>query len=408
MTTARGRAAAPLAAPGHRHQALAARRVPGPAAARPGRRARPPPGLPRRRAGGGLLGQLIDLADASSSCRTRCAGCSWAASGWRSSPSARSGDPRAPGPVPQRRRGPAARRAHLPEAVPGARPAHRRDRRRHRPVDAAARPQGAHQQHHRGRHGRRRRRLVGQAARGARHPAGGRHPQLHRGARRRRAAHERPAPVPLPGHRGRRPGRPGRRPVGAGRPRLRQPADRGDDGDRGRRLRGGRAPGQPGPRRARPGRARVAARRSRSTPSSATASSLDGQSRIMRTRGIRGSGSRPPTSDPSEDALAAIAEADLIVLGPGSLYTSLLPEPARAGHPRRAAREPRGLRVFVCNVATQPGETEGYDLAGARRGAGRPHGAGHRRRRPRQQPLRGQGPGGSGTRSPSGCAGRPP
>ena len=39
---------------------------------------------------------------------------------------------------------PAARRGHLPEAVPRPRPADRGDRRRHRPVDAAARPQGAH------------------------------------------------------------------------------------------------------------------------------------------------------------------------------------------------------------------------------------------------------------------------
>ena len=75
-----------------------------------------------------------------------------------------------------------------------------------------------------------------------------------------------------------------------------------------------------------------------------------------------GSGSRPTRSEPSEDALAAIADAELIVLGPGSLYTSLLPSllipairdaVARAGAPR----------IFVCNVATQEGETTGFDLA---------------------------------------------
>ena len=69
-------------------------------------------------------------------------------------------DPGPDGPVPVRRRGPAARRGHLPEAVPRPRPAGRRARRRDRAVDAAARPQGAHEQPHRGRDRGRRRRLV--------------------------------------------------------------------------------------------------------------------------------------------------------------------------------------------------------------------------------------------------------
>ena len=84
------------------------------------------------------------------------------------------------GPFLTQRRRPAARRGHLPEAVPAARPEDRRHRRRHRPLDAAARHQGAHQQHHGGRDGRRRRRLVRAAARGARDPGRRRHPQLHR------------------------------------------------------------------------------------------------------------------------------------------------------------------------------------------------------------------------------------
>ena len=108
-------------------------------------------------------------------------------------------------PFPPRDR--AARRAGLPEALAGARAAHRGHRRRHRPVDAAARPEGGHQQHHRGRDRGRRRRLVGQAARGAGHRPRGRHPQLHRGARRRRADHDPAAPVPLPDRERRRPAR---------------------------------------------------------------------------------------------------------------------------------------------------------------------------------------------------------
>ncbi len=57
----------------------------------------------------------------------------------------------------------------------------------------------------------------------------------------------------------------------------------------------------------------------------ADGSVIDGQSRIMRTVGIERVWLTPEDVHPSDDALAAIAEADLIVLGPGSLYTSLLP-----------------------------------------------------------------------------------
>jgi len=58
----------------------------------------------------------------------------------------------------------------------------------------------------------------------------------------------------------------------------------------------------------------------------------------------------------------AILTADMIVVGPGSLYTSILPNllvPDIAA----AIRANQGFRVFVCNVATQPGETEGFTCA---------------------------------------------
>ena len=99
---------------------------------------------------------------------------------------------------------------------------------------------------------------------------------------------------------------------------------------------------------------------------------VDGQSQIMRTPGIERVWITPDDVRASEDALAAIAEAELIVLGPGSLYTSLLPSlliPAI----RDAVERTTAPRIFVCNVATQEGETTGFDLAGARRGAGRQH-----------------------------------
>jgi uncharacterized cofD-like protein len=89
---------------------------------------------------------------------------------------------------------------------------------------------------------------------------------------------------------------------------------------------------------------------------------VDGQSQIMRTAGIEQVWISPTEVHASDDALAAIAEAELIVLGPGSLYTSLLPSlliPAI----REAVLAADALRVFVCNVATQDGETAGLDLA---------------------------------------------
>jgi uncharacterized cofD-like protein len=89
---------------------------------------------------------------------------------------------------------------------------------------------------------------------------------------------------------------------------------------------------------------------------------VDGQSQVMRTSGIERVWLSPEEVRASEDALAAIGEAELIVLGPGSLYTSLLPSlliPAIRDAVLRAAAP----RIYVCNVATQEGETAGFDLA---------------------------------------------
>ena len=89
---------------------------------------------------------------------------------------------------------------------------------------------------------------------------------------------------------------------------------------------------------------------------------VDGQSAIMRTAGIEQVWLSPIDAAASDDALEAIADAELIVLGPGSLYTSLLPSlliPAI----REAIAAAAAPRVYVCNVATQAGETSGFDLA---------------------------------------------
>jgi len=58
-------------------------------------------------------------------------------------------------------------------------------------------------------------------------------------------------------------------------------------------------------------------------------------------------------------AVAAIARADLVVLGPGSLYTSVIPN-ALVPQVREALRDTRAWVVYVCNVMTEPGETDGY------------------------------------------------
>jgi uncharacterized cofD-like protein len=117
---------------------------------------------------------------------------------------------------------------------------------------------------------------------------------------------------------------------------------------------------------------RVLAVRGQVVPASATPINLvartrdgitvSGQSTIMRTKAIEKVWIEPADVRASEDALAAIADAEIVVLGPGSLYTSVLPVlliPAI----RDAVAAAPGMRVYVCNVATQLGETEGYDLA---------------------------------------------
>jgi uncharacterized cofD-like protein len=57
-----------------------------------------------------------------------------------------------------------------------------------------------------------------------------------------------------------------------------------------------------------------------------------------------------------------MADAELIVLGPGSLYTSLLPS-LLLPEIRDAVAASSAVKVFICNVATQQGETTGFDLA---------------------------------------------
>lgn len=67
----------------------------------------------------------------------------------------------------------------------------------------------------------------------------------------------------------------------------------------------------------------------------------------------------PADAQPTEAALAALAAAHLIIIGPGSLYTSVLPNLV-IGPIAQALQKAKALRVYICNVMTQPNETDGY------------------------------------------------
>jgi uncharacterized cofD-like protein len=67
----------------------------------------------------------------------------------------------------------------------------------------------------------------------------------------------------------------------------------------------------------------------------------------------------PEEVEPVHSALEAIQEADAIILGPGSLYTSVLPNLLIKGV-AEALKESQAVKIYICNVMTQPGETDGF------------------------------------------------
>jgi uncharacterized cofD-like protein len=68
---------------------------------------------------------------------------------------------------------------------------------------------------------------------------------------------------------------------------------------------------------------------------------------------------RPENARPLPEVLHAIREADAIILGPGSVYTSIVPNLLVDGVVDAIMRS-KAIKVYVCNVMTQPGETDGY------------------------------------------------
>lgn len=89
---------------------------------------------------------------------------------------------------------------------------------------------------------------------------------------------------------------------------------------------------------------------------------VNGQVAVSQASEIRRVSLVPEGSSPPPAAVAALAKADQVVIGPGSLYTSVLAVAAAPGIAEAVAASP-GRRVYVCNLRPQIPETAGYDVA---------------------------------------------
>ena len=70
----------------------------------------------------------------------------------------------------------------------------------------------------------------------------------------------------------------------------------------------------------------------------------------------------PSRVKPNEDVLKAIEQADYIIMGPGSLYTSIIPNLVISTVSEKI-RESNAKKIYVCNVMTQHGETDNYSVS---------------------------------------------
>jgi uncharacterized cofD-like protein len=89
---------------------------------------------------------------------------------------------------------------------------------------------------------------------------------------------------------------------------------------------------------------------------------VSGQVAVMSAGRIRRVSLVPSDASPPVEAVVALEAADQIVIGPGSLYTSVLAAVAVPGIAEAISRA-EGQRVLVCNLRPQLPETEGYDVA---------------------------------------------
>ena len=92
------------------------------------------------------------------------------------------------------------------------------------------------------------------------------------------------------------------------------------------------------------------------------AGEVQGQAAVMRSAAISGVSLVPPDAEAPPEAVEAILGADQVVIGPGSLFTSILAA-ATVPRLRDALAATRGRKVYVANLRPQVPETEGYDVA---------------------------------------------
>lgn len=110
------------------------------------------------------------------------------------------------------------------------------------------------------------------------------------------------------------------------------------------------------------GRVLPATRQPVTLKAEAAVGEVNGQVAVSMAGRIRRVSLVPGHSAPPEEAATALKAADQVVIGPGSLYTSVLAAAAVRGV-ADAISASRGQRVYVCNLRPQPPETEGYDVA---------------------------------------------
>ena len=87
---------------------------------------------------------------------------------------------------------------------------------------------------------------------------------------------------------------------------------------------------------------------------------INGESEIPKAhKRIRTMAMEPADAPATASAVQAILNADILIFGPGSLYTSVIPNLLVTGI-RDAVIKSEAVKIYICNVMTQPGETDGY------------------------------------------------
>lgn len=87
---------------------------------------------------------------------------------------------------------------------------------------------------------------------------------------------------------------------------------------------------------------------------------INGESEIPKAhKRIRTMAMEPAEAPAAASAVQAILNSDILIFGPGSLYTSVIPNLLVKGI-RDAVLKSEAVKIYICNVMTQPGETDGY------------------------------------------------